>query len=150
MRRSLLAALAVLLLVTACGRVRESRLNPFNWFGRSERVQKVEEVAPDTDPRPLVDQVLSMSVEPYPGGAIVRATGLPPTQGWWNAELVARPVEDGVLVYEFRLTQPPEATPAGTQPSREIAVAASVSDIGLTDVREIVVQGTGNARSSRR
>ena len=44
--------------------------------------------------------VLTMTVEPIPGGAIVRASGLTPTQGWWNAELVPRDLdENGVLVY---------------------------------------------------
>ncbi|OZA08094.1 MAG: hypothetical protein B7Y02_12980, partial [Rhodobacterales bacterium 17-64-5] len=78
------------LALVGCGAVRESRLNPFNWFKRSEARDLVQTEAPG-DPRPLVAEVLTMVVEPIPGGAIVRATGLPPTQGWWQAELIALP-----------------------------------------------------------
>jgi hypothetical protein len=52
--------------------------------------------------------VLSMTVEPIPGGAVVRARGVTPTQGWWDAELVPQELDDkGILVYEFRLLPPP-------------------------------------------
>jgi hypothetical protein len=92
-----------------------------------------------------------MEVEPIPGGAIVRARGLTPTQGWWDAELVAKDVdEDGVLVYEFRLLPPVGRTDVNTQQSREIDVAIFISDVKLENVREIVVQGATNARVSRR
>ena len=138
--------------VTGCGAVRESRLNPFNWFGgarRRERVQQTAEVA--RDQRLLVADVISLSVDPYSSGAIVRATGIPPTQGWWDAELVARPIdENGVLVYDFRVFPPLTNTPQGTTRSREITAGASISNTRLDQVREIVVQGANNALSSRR
>ena len=79
------------------------------------------------------------------------ASGVTPTQGWWDAELVKRDVEDeGVLVYEFRLQPPAEQTGVSTQQSREIDVAIYLSDVKLQNVREIVVQGAKNARSARR
>ena len=150
MRLPLLAALTAVMLLTACGGFRESRLNPRNWFGRSEPVDRVLAEAP-ADPRPMIDQVLMMVVEPYPGGAIVRATGLPPTQGYWDAALEPLPMdENGVLVYEFRIFPPIVPRRAGTQPSREITAAASLSDIALQGVTQIVVQGAQNARASRR
>jgi hypothetical protein len=90
-------------------------------------------------------------VEPIPGGAVVRARGVTPTQGWWDAELVARDVDEkGVLVYEFRLVPPTGQTDVNTQQSREIDVAIYISDVKLAAVREIVVQGARNARSVRR
>lgn len=152
---SLSAALAVTLTLSACGGMRDSRLNPMNWFGKSRETTVAVAVAPtedvDAKGRSLVQSVLTMAVEPYPGGAIVRATGLPPTQGWWEAELVAQPVdENGVLVLDFRVFPPITPWPAGTQPSREITAALALSDIKMTGVREIVVRGAGNARSSRR
>lgn len=153
MKKPLLAALSVVLFVSACGAVRTSRLNPFNWFGQSQPEQTVAAVqpGPEADQRPLVEQVLSMSVEPMPGGAIVRATGLPPTQGWWDGELVARPVdENGTLIYDFRLVPPLEQTAVSTQRSREVTVAAQLSNRKLEAIRQIVVQGALNARSSRR
>jgi hypothetical protein len=150
MRLPLLAALATVTALTACGGFRESRLNPFNWFGRS---QQVATVAPDEtgDKRPLVDNVLSMVVEKTPGGAIVRATGISPTQGYYDAELVARPLdENGVLVYDFRIMPPPFSKPVGVNRTREVTVAAALSNIKLDVISQIVVQGANNARSSGR
>ena len=150
MRRPLLAALSALMLVQACGGGFSARLNPFNWFKRSAPTEVVE-VATPADPRALVDRVISLSIDSYPGGAIVRATGLPPSQGWWSAELVARPVDEkGVLVYDFRVFPPPGPTPPGPQQSREIAVAADLTDRDLAGITQIVVQGANDARASRR
>lgn len=137
--------------LAGCGGFRESRLNPFNWFGRSEPRETVEVVAERGDPRPLVETVVSMTVEPMPGGAIVRARGLAPTQGWWAAELVpARTEAEGVLIYEFRLLPPVGRADVNTPRSREIDVAIFVSDYKLERAGEIVVQGATNARTSRR
>jgi hypothetical protein len=152
MRLSLTLALTAVMVLTSCGAIRESRLNPLNWFGGSREAQADEFGVPaKIEARPLVDQVLSMSIEQTPYGAIVRATGLSPTQGHYDAELVARPLdENGVLVFDFRLMPPPGPTPAGTQRTREVTVAAHLSKIKLDSIREIVVQGAQNARSSRR
>ncbi|MDM7930455.1 hypothetical protein [Tabrizicola sp.] len=151
---SVVRPLLIAVLCTAlsgCGGMRESRLNPFNWFKKSEPRETIVLPSEQTDPRPLVEAVLTMSVEPMPGGAIVRATGLTPTQGWWSAELVALPLnENGVLVYEFRLLPPITKTDVNTPRSREVEVAIYISDFKLDGVREIVVQGSGNARVSRR
>jgi hypothetical protein len=137
--------------LAGCGGLRESRLNPLNWFKPSAPRETIVLPAERADPRPLVDAVLTMTVEPIPGGAIVRATGQTPTQGWWAAELVPLPVdESGVLVYEFRLLPPTTQTDVNTPRSREVEVAIYISDIRLGPVREIVVQGAGNARSARR
>ena len=96
-------------------------------------------------------QVTLLKVEPYPGGAIVRATGLPPTQGYWSAELVAQPLDDqGRLVFEFRVFPPPEPVAAGTPYSRQITVAAALGTIALQGVSTIVVQGASNALSAGR
>lgn len=137
--------------LVGCGGFSDSGLNPMNWFGGSEPRETI--VLPETaaDPRPLVAEVVSLKVEPMPGGAVVRATGRTPTQGWWKADLIAQPVtENGTLVYEFRLVPPPGPTSVGTPQSRDVTVAVFISDIRLEPVREIVVQGSGNARSARR
>lgn len=150
MTRVLLAALVALSL-TGCGYVAKSKLNPFNWFGKSEPRETIVLPKDRVDTRVLAAQVTDMKVEPYSAGAIIRATGLMPTQGWWDAELVARPLdENGVLVYDFRVFPPIDDTPAGTPQTREVTVAISISPQKLEGVREIVVQGETNARSSRR
>lgn len=154
MKRPLLPLTAVLtltLILAGCGGMRDSKINPFNWFKRSEETQKLALPQRPNDTRALVETVLTMQVEEVPGGAIVRATGLPPTQGWWKADLVALPVdENGRLVMEFRLHAPIARAAVGTQPSREVVVALYLSNIKLTDVREIIVQGANNARAARR
>ena len=120
-------------------------------LGRSEPRESIATVAAKVETRDLAAQVTSMEVLPYSAGAIIRATGEMPTQGWWDAELVALPVdENGVLVYEFRVFPPLTDTPAGTAQSREVTVAVSISPQKLDGVSEIVVQGATNARSSRR
>jgi hypothetical protein len=137
--------------LAGCGGFRESRLNPFNWFGRSAPRETIVLPTDRKDPRPLVEAVLSMSVEPIPGGAIVRARGQTPTQGWWQAELVPLDIdENGVLVYEFRLLPPVTNADVNTPQSRQVDVAIYISDIRLERVNEIVVQGATNARSARR
>ncbi len=151
MRRSLTLALSVVLLVSACGVVRNSKLNPFNWFGRSQPAEVVQLGQKPADPRLLVEQLTQMSVEPYSGGAIVRATGITPSQGWWDAELVEVETDDpSHLVLEFRLYPPVTNTPVNTPRSREVTVATTVSTIRLETVSKITVQGANSARSTRR
>lgn len=148
-RRHVVLGLAVAL--AGCGGLRESRLNPFNWFRRSEPRDTI--VLPDAkeDGRILAAEVLSLAVEPIPGGAIVRARGQMPVQGYWSAELVPQPVtEGGTLVYEFRVFPPVGKTDVNAPQSRQVDVAIYVSDIKLQNVTEIVVQGATNARASRR
>lgn len=150
MRTSLLAALAAVMVVTGCATVRESRLNPFNWFGRSERTAAVPAAVVRDGGRIPVAQVTELFVEPATGGAIIRAKGVPATQGWYAAELV-RDTEapEGELVFRFVLKQPREAV-QGTPHSREVTVATFVTTQRLESVRTITVTGSENARSTRR
>lgn len=149
-----LPILAIVVLATAlggCARLKDSRFNPLNWFGQARPAAVTDLYVRPDDARALVAQVTVLKVEPYPGGAIVRATGVPPTQGYWEAELVAQPLdEQGRLVYEFRVFPPPVPAAAGTPFSRQVTVAAALSSIKLQGVTSIVVQGAGNALSARR
>lgn len=145
------ALLCLCLVLAGCGGFRDSKMNPFNWFGRSQEAEKVALPSAPQDRRALVQQVVTLHVEEVPGGAIVRATGLPPTQGYWDAELVPQPVdESGRLVLDFRVFPPIETMRAGTPPSREVVVALYLSNYKLDSIREIVVQGELNARAARR
>ena len=157
MNRAWLAALVAVLALAGC----ESRFNPVNWFGGSTeeatlapRRGYVETV----DRRPLVQQVLSMKVDRVPGGAIVSAIGLPPTQGHWATDLVPetttigdKPVADnGVLAFQFRLLPPPGPRRSGTPVSRELSASTFLTDQELLGVRTIVVRGQTNQFSARR
>ena len=151
--RTILALVIVAMVSASCATVRDSRLNPFNWFGRSERATAVV-TDPRADPRRLVANVIELRVEQVPGGAIVRATGLPPRQGYYDGTLFPvgreRPGEDGVLNYEFRISAPLEPTRVSTQRSREVIVGRFVSDQTLAGVRAIRVSAAGNALIVRR
>lgn len=138
-------------LVTGCG----TKLNPFNWFKGSSDEKRVERTNPGQviDYRKLVDQVSSLQIEKTNGGAIIHAVGLPPSQGYWDAELVAqngeKPVK-GVLSYRFQIERPYEFKRASTPTSREVVVGHFVSNIKLQGVTSIRVLGARNIRTSRR
>lgn len=162
MKTPVLATLALSLTLAGCGSVRESRLNPFNWFGRS--TETAATLAPAGgydkaigDNRVLVEQVTRFEVQPAHGGAILSAAGLPPTQGWWDAELVAENdgfPEDGVLTYRFVVAEPVPGTPVArrvlTPESREVTVGKYISNQRLAGVQRIVVTGAGNSRTVSR
>jgi len=154
MRIALLAVMAALLILPSCGKVRESRLNPFNW-SRAEvtTLEPKGGYATASDNRLLVDQVLTLVIEPMPGGAIVRASGLPPTQGYWSAELVPEnngdPV-DGVLTFRFVVYPPPRPAAVSTQVSREITAGYYLSTQRLAQISRINVQAQNTALSVRR
>ncbi|MEL6519792.1 MAG: hypothetical protein AAFQ66_02445 [Pseudomonadota bacterium] len=155
MSRSLLAGLAVLMLVTGCAAVRESRFNPFNWFGQSESQPTTllpEDAALVTsDRRGLVADVIGLRIDPTPEGAVIAAVGLPPTQGFWDGELVPLdsdevPDENGVLVYDFRIERPWEPQQANRPASREVVVGHFISSRRLERVRTILVRGQRTQR----
>jgi len=157
LKRSLatLALVALVLPLADCGRIRDSKINPFNWFGHSRAAASAAATTGGeaADGRQLIPQLTGMAVEKILGGAIVRATGLPPTQGWWKAALVAdnhgRPV-DGVLTYRFLVFQPQQDTRVSTPQSREITAAAYVSDPRLAETTKIVIEGGDKSLTSKR
>ena len=152
MRKAVLAGLAAVMVVTGCASVRDSRFNPFNWFGRSKEERAVAQVAATLDGgRVQVAQVTELFVEPTTGGAIVRAKGVPPTQGWYRAELIREETAtEGEAVFRFVVKQPQGVAPQGTPFSREVTVATFLNDFALEGIRTITVTGAQNARSTRR
>ncbi|MDF2143107.1 hypothetical protein [Paenirhodobacter sp. CAU 1674] len=161
MKTPLIASLVLATALAGCG-FGQSRLNPFNWFGPSR--PEPTTLAPEGgyaeargDFRVEAATITRLEIKPTQGGAIVSAAGLPPTQGWWDAELIAEndgyPV-DGVMSYRFVLAEPQPGSPAAsrvsTPESREVTVAAFISNARLASVSKVVVSGAGNARSVSR
>lgn len=146
----ILVALLVVLGLTGCA----SRLNPFNWFGndREERITIDETVDQEPiDNRILVAEVIDLDVDPLPTGAIVRAVGLPPRQGYWEADLVLVSEDDRELVFEFRVFEPIDPnTRVGPPHAREIHTGTALSRHDLARVRTITVIAQQNRRSVRR
>jgi hypothetical protein len=162
MLRPATLTLCLILTVSGCARLADSRLNPLNWFGRSTAVAattptgELRPLVPEgrrvqvVDGRVLIDTIADMSVDRNPGGAILRATGVAATQGFYNAQLVLRSAENGVLTYDFRVEAPAGFEAIGTEASRRITAAVALDDARLAGVRRIVVQGARNARTSGR
>lgn len=172
MRRTLSLLLATTLVVSACATVRDSRVNPFNWFGQSQSVP----VQRETNTNPLIpksgglfsnsrqdkdvyigrpfEQVTNLTIERVPGGAIIRATGLAARQGIYAVQLTpeneAEEPVDGVLTYRLEGIRPPRNTAVGTVPTREVIAARRLSDQQLAGVQRIRVEGQLNAQVSRR
>lgn len=165
MRASVTGLLAVTLIVAGCATVRDSRLNPFNWFGHSREVAAVAE---DVNPllpsrgafarpeavyegRPI-DRITDLTIEPLPGGAVLRASGFAARQGPYAVQLT--PVEeastDEVLVFSFDRVLPRRNTPVGPEQTRAAEVATHLTDLELEGIRVIRVVAARNARELRR
>lgn len=161
MIRATLLGTAVLMTLTGCARLADSRLNPFNWFGQSEPAAvttpaEIRPLVPDRgatvviDNRTLIASVSSMSIDRTTTGAIVRATGVAPTQGFFNAQLVSRGINNGVLTLEFRAQAPANFGADGSTRSRQISAAYVMDMSELAAVRSVRVEAATNARVARR
>lgn len=160
MLRTTLLTTTVLLTLSGCARVADSRFNPLNWFGSATSAPSAStETRPlvpqnsrtiTVDGRALLQSVTSLSVDRAAGGAIVRATGVAPTQGYFNAQLVNAGVSNGVLTLEFRAQAPDVTNPAGSEQSREITAAYIIDANELADIRDVRVQTATNTRTASR
>jgi hypothetical protein len=173
MRISLSLVLAASLTLGACGVVRDSALNPSNWFGRSTSVDPAADAGPvnplipatrgglfasrnapvDYTGKPF-DEIVDLTVERVPGGAIIRATGRAARQGSYLVQLTPATEDetpvDGVLTYRLEGLKPDAATAIGTPATREVTAARHITDQDLRGVRTIRVEGLRNARVARR
>jgi len=161
MLRTTLLSTAVLLTLSGCARISDSRLNPFNWFGNSTETTAVapadrRPLVPEgrrvaiVDSRPMVQTITALSIDRAPSGAIVRATGVAPTQGYFNAELVEVGISNGVLMLEFRSQAPTGYQAQGSARSREINAGYIIDTTTLAGIRSVRVQAATNARTSGR
>ncbi len=147
-----LIAFTLIVAVAGCSGVRESRLNPFNWFGRAEPVAATPVAAQrvPADGRLPVREITALRIEQVPAGAIVHATGLPPRQGYFNVALVPLDFQEGVLTYQLRATPPLQPTRVGTPQSREVIEGLFVSEQTLEGIVQIRVLAETNALAVRR
>jgi hypothetical protein len=172
MRKITSALLVASLVLAGCGTVRESRFNPFNWFGRGQ-VEPVQTTAanplipetrqgvfanrraaaPKPADAPLAAQVGDLAVERIAGGALIRATAVSDTVGAFRVVLVPEndgiPV-DGVLTYSLRAFTAPAGSVPMPERARSHVAALRVSDQDLAGVRTIRVQAERNAATSAR
>lgn len=139
----------LMLTLTAC-----SNFSLFNGQGNN-RVEVVPAggFPADLDNRILITQVTDLTIRTASGGMLIEATGLPPRLGYWDAELVPlnhEVAEDGVLTYEFRISEPWTLEGTGTPYSRRVLVAHFVSTAKLQGVHTIRIVGQSNSLTARR
>lgn len=166
MIRPISAVVLSAILLAGCGTIRDSRANPFNWFGSSTARPVAGDAANPLIPArrasvfrkdeeaayagTLVGEVSELLVERRPGGAVIRASGVADQQGPFEVALVPVAAEtgNGVLTYELRALQPP--APRGSDWSRTLTTAVWLTDAELANVAVIHVRGARNIRSVRR
>lgn len=171
MHKSLTVLLTTGLLLSNCG-WSDSGVNPKNWFGSSNEIPAAVNAS---DVNPLIPekrrsilsskespvvigvpiaQISNLRIERTSSGAIIHVTGIGARQGVYGAQLVPDATdetpEDGVLSYTFRVFYPQATTALGTERSRRVDVAHSLSNQQMQGVRSIRVSGANNARESRR
>ncbi|MEI4263589.1 hypothetical protein [Roseovarius sp. D0-M9] len=160
------------LTLAGCSGLRDSRVNPANWFGQS-RTTPVAASA-DATVNPLIPEardsifqrksdeetyqgtpiyaVEGVVIERSSGGAIVKATGLSLRQGAYDVRLSpenkGEPV-GGVLTYTMRAVQRAD-TPQGPEQTRRVSAGAFISTQTLEETSEIRVLGQTNSAASRR
>ena len=174
MRKSIAVLLVTGLTLTACSSWRDSRVNPGNWFGSSEGTEvPVEQTATQDNPliptgdrvtlfnrsknseeidlSVAVASVTELSIEKTPTGAILYATGLASRQGAYGVRLKRNEdTESDTLDYSFRALYPADPSPVGSDFSRTLRVAVSLTHQDLAGVRLIRVSGAENSRETRR
>lgn len=142
-----LLLVSLILTLGACG----SRLNPLNWFGgeREQRitVQTREGAAAEVTPFVYISEITQLSIEQTTSGAIVRATGVTPVQGYYNADLILAERTETTLVYDFYALPPEGNRSAGLQ---EIVAGAELSVGELQGIRTITVVAQNNRRTVSR
>jgi hypothetical protein len=100
---------------------------------------------PDAVPVPMREATLERGY----GGVILRATGVAPTQGFFNATFLVddlgAPDAAGVITARLVAVPPPTPQAVGPERTRLLLTAAFVQDLELRDVRAIRVVAAGQA-----
>ena len=156
--------------LSGCSRLRDSKLNPGNWFGKSQSRPVAGATVSDNPLIPQksgglfrrgsrevyygtpVDRITDVKVEQTSTGAIVHVTAVSLQQGAYDVRLTSAnngdPV-DGVLTYRLMAVQPRDM-PQGSPRQRTIHAGRYVSNSVLAATRSIVVIGARNQHASRR
>jgi len=167
MKRALSILIVSGLVLSSCGAVRDSRMNPFNWFGRasSARVVQADDVNPLIPRRrsvfekkaagpyagQLIAEIFELRVDRRPGGAVIKATGVSTRMGVFDVRLVKNDEDstNGVLAYDMKRLQGPGPA-GGNDFARSVTAAVTLSDNELAGIRTIRVRGARNVMTSRR
>ena len=148
-------SLCILVTVAGCARISNSRINPLNWFGKSEPTpvavasSEIRPLVPENrsivtiDQRSMVDTITAASIERTNDGAILTATAV--TIGApYNAQLRLESVIGNTATYSF------VAQNAGGNAPTAITVAEKLDHSQLASIRTIVINGANGGRQIRR
>lgn len=176
MRLLTTSLLVATMTLTACGAVRDSRINPFNWFGQSRSEPVQTQTRKETNPLiperreslfssarrgakvyngTPIDQVTGLVIERVPGGAIVRATGIAGFDNVYDVRLIpttdeAEPDENGVLTYRFEGVLPKNQSRQTSARVRTVTAGVRLTDQDLSKIRAVRVEGLRNAQTTSR
>lgn len=165
MKKTLTVLLAASLLTTGCGWR--------SWFGGGDAPPASDQVAIEqtnplipqkrkgvfkrgeqADTSVLIAKVTKLQIDPTPEGAIILANGVASRQGAYAAVLTPTggdlEPEDGILRLDFRVVYPVYPTALGTEQSREVTDALTISHQQLGKIKQIIVTGAQNAMQTRR
>ncbi len=170
--RKILAVLVISsVALSGCGRMRDSKANPANWFGKKNRHPVATAPGEPVEVNPLIPQktsifrkdkrenyigtpvanIVSMSIEKLPAGAIIHVIGVSQQQGAYDVRLISDskgdPV-DGVLTFKLKAIQPLDQ-PQGPQQARTIHAALFVSNNDLENASVIQIIGERNVISRK-
>ncbi|MCE2521909.1 MAG: hypothetical protein J4F49_01635 [Rhodobacteraceae bacterium] len=151
MRATVIAMAAAAVFLSGCSgsTVDSGRLNPLNWFQTNTEPETELAVTAVQDERELIPVISGVQAQPFGGGGsiILIATGIPSTFGYYDAALVpvneGKPV-DGELVLELRANAPDGEVETGSEQSREISVATTLTERQLEGVQSVRVIGAVN------
>lgn len=176
MRLTLSALLVATLTLSACSAMRDSRMNPANWFGNSRSEPVAQDTPAETNPLipadrgpglfaslrdqtelyvgTPVDRITGLVIERVPGGAIVRATGVVDEDRVYDVRLITDSDEnvpvDGVLTYRLSAVHSDRPTRTLSERVRTVTAARRLTDQELAEIRVIRVEGVRNAQSTTR
>ena len=168
MTKPLFTLLLATLVLTGCSTVRDSRINPFNWFGRANS-QPVNAAQEDVNPLiparrasaffakreasyegALVGEVTQLQIERRPGGAIVHAVGVADFQGAFEVKLIKDEANSDAQTLEYELKAYQPKGMQGSVRSRSASAALWLSDHEMDLIKTIRVRGLRNVQSVRR
>ena len=172
MRKPFGLLLATGFAIAACGGWQDARVNPRNWFGKSRSTNVATPANPDTV-NPLIPQrsafnrrrepvdesvaiaaLSALKIERTNTGAMILVTGLASRQGAFEVELRPDPANEetpsDTLSYTMRVVYPDFPTTVGSEHSRTIHAAQSLTNQDLRGIRLVRVTSAQNVLESRR
>lgn len=173
MYKTLTVLLTASMALSACSSWRDSRANPSNWFGTSTpapsefSVDDANALIPEqrdggglfagpevVDNSVAIGVIDELRIDPTPTGAIIFASGTAVRQGAFNAQLVRTVSDelskDGIVEFTFRVEYPEYQTAQGSDRSRMVSDAITMTTQDLEGIRLVRVVGQRNALESRR